>query len=687
MTDAWPKDLPTELRGLSEDGLTEISGALAVLGEAGLSEIRSVNEIEDKLKAGLEANEDLMTTYMKMNEWASTPAKWKATNPPAEGTGWSLSKVGQEEAEAKRTEKAAERDALMGNQGNQGSSDFATEVDAIKEKAKGNRFKAWRLVGKRYRDMGEPSKMPQNCFDFFKAFLDNYVTNNEERLALESQEPSKPLYLGDGPGVLFSPNPMQGKSKPLPPLRRRRLAPTQDLEKVDSSTLARPVSSVVTLHIGGVGCNIGLSLWDRLCAEHRVCVDSGVRSADTGRGIVTHFDETLQDKFVPRAIFVDVDRSTLQDSSQFSNRTFAPCDLLAGSGLEQRRVCSDYYSQELRDMTLESLRAQAEKADSLSCLLITHSIANGFGSGFAIELFRNLSTDFGKLDKVCLTHVPSPESASDDSRGDKGVVNSVFALDYLLEHIDLKLFVDNAALRKVVAAEAPSPANTDLNQICARLLATLTSPKRLPNSSLSSGEAGRHLSVRSAMTNLIPYPRIAIAVPTLHVGGKLSSVAHAQVDEWNTFSQGAMASVDLAAKDAKYVAGALYSRAPLGQTNALSQHYNLLDKVPAWANLLTRVDWVPNSFLVGSHNEAEAYQGGEAIGIHNHSGVGKIFEGWKESTDSGAWDKVRDVYCVEDSTQGEWYEAVEGLNGIISDYKEMQAETAGGAEEEEEEEE
>jgi tubulin alpha len=52
-----------------------------------------------------------------------------------------------------------------------------------------------------------------------------------------------------------------------------------------------------------------------------------------------------------------------------------------------------------------------------------------------------------------------------------------------------------------------SPNYNDINQVVAQYLSTLTAPMRLPSS--------QGYNMRTLITNLIPYPRIQIAIPSL----------------------------------------------------------------------------------------------------------------------------------------------------------------------------
>ena len=75
------------------------------------------------------------------------------------------------------------------------------------------------------------------------------------------------------------------------------------------------VKDVISIHVGQAGVQIGNAVWELFCLEHGIyadgtrCVDDG--DDNDGDGFKSFFSETKGGKFQPKALFVDLDPSTI----------------------------------------------------------------------------------------------------------------------------------------------------------------------------------------------------------------------------------------------------------------------------------------------------------------------------------------------------------------------------------------
>jgi len=72
----------------------------------------------------------------------------------------------------------------------------------------------------------------------------------------------------------------------------------------------------INIHIGQAGTQIGNSCWELYCLEHGIEKDGTVKS-ESGRpsdsGFASFFTETGKGKYVPRAIFLDLEPTVLDE--------------------------------------------------------------------------------------------------------------------------------------------------------------------------------------------------------------------------------------------------------------------------------------------------------------------------------------------------------------------------------------
>jgi len=74
---------------------------------------------------------------------------------------------------------------------------------------------------------------------------------------------------------------------------------------------------VISVHIGQAGCQMGNACWELYCLEHGIHPD-GMMPSDDSVGVAddsfnTFFSETGSGKHVPRAVFVDLEPSVVDE--------------------------------------------------------------------------------------------------------------------------------------------------------------------------------------------------------------------------------------------------------------------------------------------------------------------------------------------------------------------------------------
>merc|ERR1711876_115058 len=147
----------------------------------------------------------------------------------------------------------------------------------------------------------------------------------------------------------------------------------------------------ISIHVGQAGVQIGNACWELYCLEHGIQPDGQMPSDKTvGEGddsFNTFFSETGSGKHVPRAVFVDLEPTVIDEvRTGIYRQLFHPEQLVTG--------------KEIVDLVLDRIRKLADQCTGLQGFLIFHSFGGGTGSGFTSLLMERLSVDYGKKSKL-----------------------------------------------------------------------------------------------------------------------------------------------------------------------------------------------------------------------------------------------------------------------------------------------
>merc|ERR1711892_1520554 len=156
----------------------------------------------------------------------------------------------------------------------------------------------------------------------------------------------------------------------------------------------------ISIHVGQAGVQIGNACWELYCLEHGIQPDGQMPSDKTIGGgddsFNTFFSETGAGKHVPRAAFVDLEPTVVDEVRTGTYRQlFHPEQLVIG--------------KEIVDLVLERIRKLADNCTGLQGFLVFHSFGGGTGSGFTSLLMERLSVDYGKKSKLEFAIYPAPQ--------------------------------------------------------------------------------------------------------------------------------------------------------------------------------------------------------------------------------------------------------------------------------------
>eukprot|EP00093_Oithona_nana_P012482 12482.XXX_792961_790461_1 [CDS] Oithona nana genome sequencing. len=269
---------------------------------------------------------------------------------------------------------------------------------------------------------------------------------------------------------------------------------------------------VLSIHIGQAGVQMGNACWELYCLEHGIQPD-GTMPTDESIGqhnddsFNTFFAETGSGKHVPRAVFIDLEPSVIDEVRAGTYRDlFHPQQLINGKEDAANNYARGHYTigKEIIEATIDRIRKMAEVCTGLQGFLVFHSFGGGTGSGFAALLLERLSIEYTKKSKLGFSIYPAPHVST-------AIVepyNAVLYTHTTLEHCDCAFLVDNQAIYDICRTklDISRPTYTNLNRLIAQIISSITASLRF--------DGALNVDLNEFQTNLVPYPRIHYPLAT-----------------------------------------------------------------------------------------------------------------------------------------------------------------------------
>ncbi|XP_072178367.1 tubulin alpha-1 chain-like isoform X1 [Diadema setosum] len=447
---------------------------------------------------------------------------------------------------------------------------------------------------------------------------------------------------------------------------------------------------VISAHIGQAGVQMGNACWELLCLEHGIQPD-GMRQSektltrtDIDASFSTFFSETSAGKHVPRALFLDLEPSVIDEikTSKYQ-RLFHPEQMVTGKEDASNNYARGHYTvgREKIDECIDRIRKLSEACTGLQGFLIFRSFGGGTGSGFAALLEERLSVDYGKKAKFEFSIYPAPQIST-------AVVepyNTVLSTHTTLEHTDVTFMVDNEAIydlcRKNLDIERPT--YTNLNRLVAQSVSTITASLRF--------EGSLNVDLNEFQTNLVPYPRIHFPLTTMAPVISKEKAHHEQfsVSEITSscFEVGHQM-VKCDPRNGKYMACCLLYRGDVVPKDINAAIAKIKTK-----RVIQFVDWCPTGFKVGINFEPPAeVPDGDLAKVQRAvcmlSNTTAIVEAWSRVNHKFDLMYAKRAFVHwfvgEGMEEGEFTEAREDLAALERDYEEVGADSSLNAAEDEE---
>nr|XP_012374229.2 tubulin alpha-1B chain-like [Dasypus novemcinctus] len=436
----------------------------------------------------------------------------------------------------------------------------------------------------------------------------------------------------------------------------------------------------ISIHVGQAGVQIGNACWELYCLEHGIQPDGQVPSDKTIGGgddsFNTFFSETGAGKHVPRAVFVDLEPTVIDEVRTGTYcQLFHPEQLITGKEDTANNYARGHYTigKEIIDLVLDRICKLADQGTGLQGFLVFHSFGGRTGSGFTSLLMERLSVDDGKKSKLEFSIYPAPQVST-------AVVepyNSTLTTHTTLEHSDCAFVVDNEAIYDICRRnlDLERPTYTNLNRLVSQIVSSITASLRFDG---------------ALNGDLMPYPRIHFPLATYAPVISAEKACHEQLsvaEITNACFEPANQMVKCGPRHGEHMACCL-----LYQGHVVPKDVSAAMATIKAKRTIQFVDWCPAGFKVGmNYQPPTGVPGGDLAkpqrAVCMLSNTTAIAEAWArldhESDLMYAKRAFVHRYVGEGLEEGEFSEAREDMAALEKAYEEVGVDSVEGEGEEE----
>ncbi len=216
-----------------------------------------------------------------------------------------------------------------------------------------------------------------------------------------------------------------------------------------------------------------------------------------GRGVGKLFNEIDSGRYVPRALFIDLDPTGMINKNSYRFLSHSE-QFLVGKQDAASTYARGYYTMgpTLIHSIMDRIGKMADDCEDLEGFFIFHTTGGGTGSGLGALVTEFLSDAYYKKSKLAVTISPGTQSTTSTVEP----YNFVLANNSMSNHIDCTFNLDNKALCDICTRLQIAQTHRNMNWLGAKAVSLLTLPLRFQSTLYSN--------LNELQSLLIPYPRI-----------------------------------------------------------------------------------------------------------------------------------------------------------------------------------
>ncbi|KAI0431923.1 tubulin beta chain [Xylaria sp. FL1042] len=425
---------------------------------------------------------------------------------------------------------------------------------------------------------------------------------------------------------------------------------------------------IVHLSTGQCGNQVGASFWQTVSREHGLDDNGNYQGSSTLQleRIGVYFNEATINKFVPRAILVDLEPGTMDAvrSGHFRNM-FRPDNLIFGKSGAGNNWAKGHYTEgaELVDQVLEVVRREAEGCDCLQGFQVTHSLGGGTGSGMGTLLMAKIREEFP--DRIMATYSVIPSPKVSDTVVEP--YNATLSIHQLVENADETFCIDNEALYDICqrTLKLSAPSYGDLNHLVSTVMSGISTSLRFP------GQLNSDL--RKLAVNMVPFPRLHFfmvgytPLTSLWPGAKAFRNLTVQALTQQMFDpKNMMAASDF--RNGRFLTCSAMFCGKLSMKEVEEQIYKVQSHNSAYF-----VDWIPNNIQTAMCSVPALGQDMSGTFVGNSTALQEILKRIGDQFTAMFRRKAfLHWYTGEGMDEMEFTEAESNMNDLISEYQQYQ---------------
>ncbi|XP_015507719.1 tubulin beta-1 chain-like [Parus major] len=462
--------------------------------------------------------------------------------------------------------------------------------------------------------------------------------------------------------------PFKGQRGARPP--QQRVREQAEKEAAAAASEAGTMREIVHIQAGQCGNQIGAKFWEVISDEHGID-PTGSYHGDSElqlERINVYYNEAAGNKYVPRAILVDLEPGTMDSvrSGPFG-QIFRPDNFVFGQSGAGNNWAKGHYTEgaELVDSVLDVVRKESESCDCLQGFQLTHSLGGGTGSGMGTLLISKIREEYP--DRIMNTFSVMPSPKVSDTVVEP--YNATLSVHQLVENTDETYCIDNEALYDICfrTLKLTTPTYGDLNHLVSATMSGVTTCLRFP------GQLNADL--RKLAVNMVPFPRLHFFMPgfaplTSRGSQQYRALTVPELTQQMFDSKNMMAACD--PRHGRYLTVAAIFRGRMSMKEVDEQMLNVQNKNSSYF-----VEWIPNNVKTAVCDIPPRGLKMSATFIGNSTAIQELFKRISEQFTAMFRRKAfLHWYTGEGMDEMEFTEAESNMNDLVSEYQQYQDATA-----------